>query len=100
MMAAMGGGYSTQQWVNEPIERLIQMLEQRLGAPVDDATGLTGKYDMTLRWIQDGGRVAEEIHGPPLLQAMQEQLGLKVQKKQVAAEILVVDHMEKKPTEN
>jgi uncharacterized protein (TIGR03435 family) len=100
MMAAMAGGYSTQQWVNEPLERLIWMLEQRLGAPVDNATGLTGKYDMTLRWIQDGGRVADEIHGPPLLQALQEQLGLRVQKKQTAAAVLVIDHMEKKPTQN
>ena len=93
-------GLSTQQWVNEPLDRLIWMLEQRLGAPVDNATGLTGKYDMTLRWIQDGGRVTDEIHGPPLSQALQEQLGLRVQKKQTAADVLVIDHMEKKPTEN
>jgi uncharacterized protein (TIGR03435 family) len=81
MMAARAGGYSTQRWVNESIDAVAGMLEGRLGAAVDNATGFSGKYDMTLRWIQDGGRVPEDVHGPSLLQALQEQLGLKLQKR-------------------
>ena len=48
----------------------------------------------------DGGRVSDDIHGPTLLQALQDQLGLRVKKKKVTVDVLVVDHLEKAPTEN
>jgi len=99
-MAAIAGGYSTQRWANEPVESIAGMLEFRLNGAVDNATGLTGKYDMLLHWIMDGGRVSDDIHGPTLLQALQDQLGLRVQKKKVTVDVLVVDHLEKAPTEN
>jgi len=97
----MAGSYdhSTQRWANEPVDSIAHMLEGRLGGPVDNATGLTGKYNMLLHWVADRPS-AEDLHGPPLLQALQDQLGLRVQKKKVMVDVLVVDHMEKTPTEN
>jgi uncharacterized protein (TIGR03435 family) len=38
--------------------------------------------------------------GPNLLRAVQEQLGLKVESKKTLIDVLVVDHIEKVPTEN
>jgi uncharacterized protein (TIGR03435 family) len=61
---------------------------------------LLGKYDFTLRWIMDGGAASADARGPSIGQALQEQLGLKVQPKKSMAEIFIVDHIEKTPTEN
>jgi len=98
-LMAVAGGYSTQRWANELTE-LTRMLEFRLAARVVDATGLTGKYDMTLHWIMDNGRVPDHLRGPTLVEAVQDQLGLKLQKKKTTVDFLVIDHMEKAPTEN
>jgi uncharacterized protein (TIGR03435 family) len=58
--------------------------------PVVDKTGLTGKYhfDVTIEPGQD------------LLAALQEQFGLKFTPKKDPIEVLVIDHVEKIPTEN
>lgn len=101
----------------ETMEQLASMLGAQLGQPVKDATGMTGKYDFTLSWANEplaagrGGamaspdgaaaaNLAEADNGPTLLQAIQSQLGVKLEQKKTAVEILVVDHVEKVPTEN
>lgn len=103
---------------DETMEQLASMLGAQLGQPVKDATGLKGKYDFTLSWANEsfgGGRgsavagpeggapaaaFAEPDNGPTLLQAIQSQLGVKLEQKKTPVEILVVDHVEKVPTEN
>jgi uncharacterized protein (TIGR03435 family) len=100
MMMAVKGGFSTERFVDETMEMFAEMLADRLAGPVNDATGLKGKYDFELRWIQDGGVPREDSPGVTLLQAIQEQLGLKVQKTKSMVDIFVVDHLEKTPTEN
>ena len=100
MMMAIQGGFSTQRFVDETMVGFTVMLANRLNGPVNDSTGLKGKYDFELRWIQDGGVPREDSTGPPLLQAIQEQLGLRVQKTKSMVDIFVVDHVEKIPTEN
>jgi uncharacterized protein (TIGR03435 family) len=88
-------------------------------APVIDATGLEGAYDFTLSFSKAGdlGRVLTprstgDNSGVPsasdpslgttsLFDALQKQLGLKLEKRsQVPAPVLVIDHIEEKPTEN
>jgi uncharacterized protein (TIGR03435 family) len=102
---------------DETMEQLAAMLGVQLDQPVKDATGLQGKYDFTLSWANEsfgGGRgalagpdggapaagLAEPDNGPTLLQAIQSQLGVKLEQKKTPVEILVVDHVEKVPTEN
>jgi uncharacterized protein (TIGR03435 family) len=46
-----------------------------------------------------GGPPAEDL-GPPLLTALQEQLGLKLESQKGMAELLVVEHVTKTPSEN
>jgi uncharacterized protein (TIGR03435 family) len=48
----------------------------------------------------DGGAAAIEVPGPDLFEAVQSQLGLKPVRRKVPQEILVIDHVEKSPTEN
>jgi len=61
---------------------------------------LRGNYDFTLRWIMDGSISSMDARGPSVGQALQEQLGLKLQPKKSMADIFMVDHIEKTPTEN
>ncbi len=70
-----------------------------------DATGLKGKYDFTLYWVSgpDGGRPVSGPNadlGPSLLEALQQQLGLKLEPKKGAVKVLVVDHAKRTPAEN
>ncbi len=77
-----------------------------LDGPLTDATGLTGKYDYTILWSRPatnaamGFNPAIEPDGPSIFDAVQEQLGLKIEKRKTPTQVLVVDHVEKKPTEN
>ena len=73
--------------------------------PVFDGTGITGKYDLTLRWTPDesqaeAGRSADLNHSlPGLFTSIQEQLGLKLQEEKRPARVLVIDHVDM-PSEN
>jgi bla regulator protein BlaR1 len=69
--------------------------------PVLDKTGLAGKYDIILDWTPDEilpsfpGVPAAEIDRPPLATAIQEQLGLKLERGKAPADVLVIDHVER-----
>jgi uncharacterized protein (TIGR03435 family) len=101
-----GGGksYAAMQVHNEPLDRLVKALSGDLGAPVTDDTGVKDKYDYALRWIREapGSIPAEnqDLGGPSLLIALQEQLGLKLTAKKGPVEFIVIDHAERTPTEN
>jgi uncharacterized protein (TIGR03435 family) len=79
------------------------------GRLVVDQTGLSGKYDFTLAFEterrQPVAKTYEEAEipiepGAGLFTAVQEQLGLKLEAKKSNIEMLVVDRVEKVPTEN
>jgi uncharacterized protein (TIGR03435 family) len=81
-----------------------------LDKPVIDQTGLSGRYDFTLKWTPDEFQFAglgvrppaptDSADAPPdLFTAMQQQLGLKLEPTKAPAEVLVIDHVEK-PSEN
>jgi uncharacterized protein (TIGR03435 family) len=101
--ASVGGAM---QVVKQPIEWLTAALSGMLGRPVTDATGLKGKYDIQLGWTGFGlnasaDRDAGAIDaGPPLAQAVEEQLGLKLTAKKAPFDVVVIDRIEKEPTEN
>jgi uncharacterized protein (TIGR03435 family) len=67
-----------------------------LGYQVLDHTGLTGTFDINLKWIPED----TEGTGPSLFTAIQEQLGLKLETGKAPVEVLMVDHAERIPTEN
>jgi uncharacterized protein (TIGR03435 family) len=77
---------------------LVRMLaQQKLGRPVVDKTGLAGKFDFTLRWTLDENRPAS--FGSPILAAIEEQLGLRLEPRSAPVEVLVIDNVEK-PSED
>jgi uncharacterized protein (TIGR03435 family) len=76
--------------------------------PVVDQTGLTGRWDFRLEWTPDpsqfGGRAFSvgppDANRPPaLFTAIQEQLGLKLESRRAAVDVLVIERVEK-PSEN
>jgi uncharacterized protein (TIGR03435 family) len=67
-----------------------------LGAPVMDSTGLAGVFDFTLEWAPDN----IQADGPSIFAAIPEQLGLKLEASRRLVEVLVIDHVERVPTEN
>ena len=75
---------------------------------VTDKTGLEGTYDFTLEFA---GRFQSGISAPPLPEgemdtapdlfgALQQQLGLKLQQTRAPLDVVVVDHVDRVPTEN
>jgi uncharacterized protein (TIGR03435 family) len=107
MMMTMG----RLQVAGQPLSRLTDFLSNQMGRPVIDKTGLTGSFDLTLSWTPDGGRGGGfapppglelppiDPNGPPLVTALQEQLGLKVESVRGPIEVLVIDSVQQ-PTEN
>ncbi len=103
---ALGGKFGMRGH-NETAAELAHAIGQRtLDGPLMDATGLTGKYDYTIFWSMQAtidvlsGRPAVDPDGLTIFDAVQDQLGLKIEKKKGPVQMLVVDHVEKKPTEN
>jgi uncharacterized protein (TIGR03435 family) len=78
-----------------------------LGLPVVDQTGLEGFFSFTLNWTPER-RLMEQPDSkppatdapPPILIALQEQLGLKLERRKAPLEVGIVDHAERVPTEN
>jgi uncharacterized protein (TIGR03435 family) len=115
---------------NQTTADLARVLSDQIGLPVDDATGLSGKYDISLRWSgaaaaahagnhsdgafsggaghaghDAGGGApsdpAADPSGPTLFEALQQQVGLGlVPAQQSLARLFVIDRIAQRPTEN
>jgi uncharacterized protein (TIGR03435 family) len=79
------------------------------GLPITDATGISGRFDMTINFSPSGvaqtvqtepGQAAEPTGAITLFDALKGQLGLKVETRKVMAPVVVVDRVNEKPTEN
>jgi len=83
-------------------------------SPVLDTTGITGSYDFTLSFSSadlaggvgggpagGGATGASDPNGAlSLFDALTKEMGLKLEKVRRPAPVLVIDHIEEKPTEN
>jgi uncharacterized protein (TIGR03435 family) len=84
------------------IAQLADLMARIVGRPVIDRTGLTTRYNLFLSYAPlspQSGHVPE--FGPPdFFIAVQKQLGLKLQSSKDSVEVVVVDYIERAPTEN
>jgi uncharacterized protein (TIGR03435 family) len=78
------------------MQMLAGYVGNRLGAIVQDKTGLTEAYDFTLEWTPDK---AQDAAAPSLVTALREQLGLRLEQQKSPVEVLVIDAIER-PSEN
>jgi uncharacterized protein (TIGR03435 family) len=86
-IATRGGG---------KVELLARLLANMLQCPVVDKTGLDGFYDIHLNYATEDGL---PDGGAAIFTALQEQLGLKLEARKAAIDVLVIDHVER-PSEN
>jgi uncharacterized protein (TIGR03435 family) len=125
MMLMNGRGHLQAKMMN--MAGLVDMLARQVGRPVVDQTGLKGNYDFDLDYTPDEGQRMmpagmpppppgggapgageghvpsasnPEANGVSLFTALQSQLGLKLDAKKGPVELIVIDHIEKTPTEN
>src|SRR5271157_975331 len=72
--------------------------------PVVDQTGLEGTYDFSLTWTStrraDDTSAASDPGFISLFDALQDQLGLKLERRKAPLDRIVIDHLERVPTEN
>lgn len=104
-------------------EQLRMIAPVYLNYPVENASGLTGAYDFTLTFSRippgrgggGGGRgggkgapaparigdgASDPSGGVSLFDAVQKQLGLKLESHKRSEPVFVIDHIEEKPTDN
>jgi uncharacterized protein (TIGR03435 family) len=93
---SMGNGKLSGKGIQ--ISSLTFSLSNEVGRYVVDKTGLTGKYDMDLKWTPDDEQGSADA-GPSIFTALEEQLGLKLVAAKGPVDTVVVDHIEK-PSEN
>jgi uncharacterized protein (TIGR03435 family) len=106
------------------MQMMVTFLSRQMDKPVVDATDLKGSYEISMFWVGSAGGAAmvqvmaqaranaglapgaqdstPEVgpSGPTLQRALQNQLGLRLELKKGPIEFLVVDHIEKLPTDN
>jgi uncharacterized protein (TIGR03435 family) len=112
MVMGMGGALRISARLQSSAE-IATLCQNRIGRPVADKTGLTGTYDFNLDFSPNGqtsgaaapssasgtplGDLKDDV--PPFEVAIQS-LGLKLQPAKVMIDVVVIDHIEKVPTEN
>ena len=90
------GVEATVAFKNARVGLLTTILDFRADKPVVDKTGLTGRYDFTLRYTIDESRLSPEANAAPgLFTAMEEQLGLRLAPVKAAVDVLVIDKVER-----
>jgi uncharacterized protein (TIGR03435 family) len=81
---------------DDTIGILSRELAQVLGRVVLNQTGLSGRYDLSLRWTADDDPTPPSPDTPPgIFAAIQEQLGLKLESTKGPVPVLVVDSVER-----
>jgi uncharacterized protein (TIGR03435 family) len=95
---------------NSPMSQFTAVLQNSMDRPVVDQSGLSERYDFTLKFTPDAAQAAL-LGGPPrpaadnpdaapdLFAAFQQQLGLKLEPTKAPVDVLVIDRVEK-PSEN
>ena len=106
------GGGMTLNVRNAPFDSVANALQGNLlDKPVVNQTGLTGRYDFSLKFTPDAsqlanlgpvppGAAATDPDAPPdIFAAFQQQLGLKLESTKTAVDVMVIEKIEK-PSDN
>lgn len=101
------GPIGTLHVMNANMQNFTNLMQSAvLDRPVVDRTGLTGRWDFTLKWTPDESQFAgmgvklppppadATDAAPPLFTAIQEQLDLKLEAQRTQVPVLVIDHVD------
>lgn len=81
-------------------ENLAQFANAYFDHPLVDRTNLEGTWDFDIKWTGRGALAQAGADGISMYDAIDKQLGLKVELQQVAAAVIVVDSVDREPTDN
>jgi uncharacterized protein (TIGR03435 family) len=79
------------------MKQFSEALQRQVGRAVFDRTGLSAQYYFAIEYANDDA--PPEVTLPTLFAALKE-LGLRIEKQKGAVETLVIDRIDKIPTEN
>jgi uncharacterized protein (TIGR03435 family) len=94
------------------MRQIILWITEEMGLQIVDKTGLTDTYDFTMFWTPGDEAATNEASpgtGPGILfgavgdtiySALEKYLGLKLVSRKEPVEMLVIDRLERAPTEN
>ena len=80
---------------NASMADLALILQFHVDRPIVDQTGLKGRYDFKLQWTMDEAQTAAADASPGLFTAIQDQIGLKLERVKAPADTLVIDKVER-----
>jgi uncharacterized protein (TIGR03435 family) len=108
-VVALGPGGAQIKGGKIAMPELVRTLSMLLGRSVIDRTGFTGLFDLQLDFVPDDTTPSmpppppnsgvSDITGVSIAQALQQQLGLRLQSTKGTVEVIVVDHAER-PSQN
>src|SRR6516162_10146754 len=77
-----------------PMSMFVTLLGDQVGRPIINRTGLTGRYDIDLRFapVDADTFPQSDADVPSVFTAVQEQLGMKLEPAKALFEVLVIDH--------
>ena len=81
-------------------DMLATVLSNQLGRPVRNMTGFRGNFDFALRWTPDTATAIVADDRSSLFTAVREQLGFRLVLKKTDLDVIVIDHVERTPTDN
>lgn len=91
------------QFNNFPLSRLTFLLTRRMDRPALDLTGLTGNFDYAVDISGLGNKAGSsgfDGEGRSVFQAIQEDMGLKLEPRKYPVNVLVIDSVNKAPSRN
>jgi uncharacterized protein (TIGR03435 family) len=104
-VTAFGTGKTYIRGQKATLKDIVGMLKDAVDRPIVDQTGLSDKYDFTVSWTPEKKApgvdplVAADTDAT-VFTAMEKFFGLKLEPKKLPIEVLVIDHVEKVPSEN
>jgi uncharacterized protein (TIGR03435 family) len=94
-----GGGELKAEKIS--METVAEWLSHEVQRPVLDMTDAKGAYDFTLRYSKESAKGLTDTQTHPVVSyAIQEQLGLRLEKRTAPVSVVVIDRIERVPAEN
>jgi len=81
------------------MDDLANFLAELLEGPVLNRTALADEYEIRLGWTPESS-AAVDPNGPTLVQAVEDELGLRLMPRKGTGDFLLIDHIDRVPTDN
>lgn len=80
---------------NVPFGHFVSILQTQLGLPITNESGVTGEFDLRLTYdLEDSPDLAD---GTSVFAALEDQLGLRLERRRGPVEVMVIDSAERLP---